>query len=118
MNPRSSSAEISRWTPDLDLRSSASRISSKLGEMPPCLEALVDEQQQFTLLGGEHGRHSPIQNERRTCRQQMRSGQAASKRRPLSCCACSAAPSSAAIACSLRFDLHILARARRRTGGA
>ena len=34
MNCRSSSAEISRCTPDLDLRSSASRISSKLGETP------------------------------------------------------------------------------------
>src|SRR5687768_1956053 len=34
MNCRSSSAEISRWTPDFDLRSSASRISSKLGETP------------------------------------------------------------------------------------
>lgn len=34
MKLRSSSAEISRWTPDLDLRSSASFISSKDGETP------------------------------------------------------------------------------------
>jgi hypothetical protein len=34
MKPRSSSAEIRRWTPDLLLRSSASFISSKLGEIP------------------------------------------------------------------------------------
>ena len=34
MKPRSSSAEISRCTPDLLLRSSASFISSKEGEIP------------------------------------------------------------------------------------
>jgi hypothetical protein len=34
MKPRSSSAEISRWTPDLDLSCSASFISSNEGETP------------------------------------------------------------------------------------
>jgi hypothetical protein len=34
VKPRSSSAEISRWTPDLDLSASASFISSNEGEMP------------------------------------------------------------------------------------
>ena len=34
MKPRSSSAEMSRWTPDLDLSASASFISSNEGETP------------------------------------------------------------------------------------
>ena len=34
MKPRSSSAVISRWMPDLEARSSASFISSKEGETP------------------------------------------------------------------------------------
>ena len=54
MKPRSSSAEIRRCTPDFDLRSSASRISSKLGADAALLQAIVDEEQQFMLLGGEH----------------------------------------------------------------
>src|SRR5687767_10389684 len=71
MNLRSSSAEISRWTPDLDLRSSASRISSKLGDTPVrpsrswmkvsnscCLAVSID----VTPVGLSR-------NERRTCRQ-------------------------------------------------
>jgi hypothetical protein len=38
--------------PDFDLSRSASFISSKDGETPPFVEALVDEKEQFVLLAG------------------------------------------------------------------
>ena len=50
MKPRSSSAVISRWMPDLERRSSASFISSKEGGTPALFEALMDEPQQLGLL--------------------------------------------------------------------
>src|SRR6476619_4443831 len=59
MNPRSSSAEISRCTPDLDLRSSASRISSKLGLIPLSLRRLSMKSSNSRCLAVSIGRHSP-----------------------------------------------------------
>ena len=54
MKPRSSSAVISRWMPDLERRSSASFISSKEGGTPDFLQSLVDEAQQLELLARQH----------------------------------------------------------------
>ena len=59
MKPRSSSAVISRWMPDLERRSSASFISSKEGGTPDFGQALVDEAQEFELLAGQHLSVSP-----------------------------------------------------------
>ena len=59
MKPRSSSAVISRWMPDLERRSSASFISSKEGGTPDFLQALVDEAQKLELLAGQHAVVSP-----------------------------------------------------------
>jgi hypothetical protein len=43
IKPRSSSAMMRRWIPDLDLRSSASFISSNEGGTPVLFQPLVDE---------------------------------------------------------------------------
>ena len=61
MKPRSSSAEISRWTPDFDLSSSASRISSKLGEMPLSLRRLSMNNSNSRCFAVSIGRHSPLE---------------------------------------------------------
>ena len=54
MKPRSSSAVISRWMPDFDLRSRASFISSKEGEHARLLQPLMDEHQELFLLRCQH----------------------------------------------------------------
>jgi hypothetical protein len=65
---RSSSAEISRCTPDLDLRSSASFISSNEGETPVSAQAIVDEADELMLLAREHDL-IPVRNRQGTFRQ-------------------------------------------------
>src|SRR5688572_25499551 len=85
MNLRSSSAEISRWTPDLDFRSSASRISSKLGDTPVRPSRSLMNISNSCCLAVSIGEHSPIgaaeelglsRNERGTCRQHKDARQA------------------------------------------
>src|SRR5690349_20142205 len=64
MNPRSSSAEISRCTPDLDFRSSASRISSKLGLMPSSFRRLSMNSNSSRCLAVSIGLYSPCRTNR------------------------------------------------------
>ncbi len=55
MKPRSSSARISRWIPDLERRSSASFISSNEGGTPLSLARSLMNLRKLELLAGEHG---------------------------------------------------------------
>ena len=45
-----------RWMPDLDLRPSASFISSNEGDTPEFGETAIDVNQQLVLLASQHGR--------------------------------------------------------------
>ena len=56
MKPRSSSAVISRWMPDLERRSSASFISSKEGGTPASLSRSWMNRNEFGLLARQHRR--------------------------------------------------------------
>ena len=56
MKPRSSSAVIRRWMPDLERRSSASFISSKDGGTPASFRRSWIKRKEFSLLARQHRR--------------------------------------------------------------
>ena len=85
MKPRSSSAEISRWTPLFDLRSSASFISSNEGETPVSRELGVDVEKQLMLLARQHAKFLPW-NVCGTCTERYGSCQAAAAPAALASC--------------------------------
>jgi hypothetical protein len=53
MKPRSSSAEIRRWTPDFDLRSSAPSFPRTRGDAGR-IKPRLNEREQFVLLARKH----------------------------------------------------------------